>query len=203
MQDYKPNSNRFKAEQKSGQKDLAEKKVEKVIKGKAKTKKKSSASKFADNFISDDMASVKSYIVDDLLIPTIKRTIVDAIKNSAEMIFLGKVSDRSGSRSSGGYVSYRDYGRRDDRRSIDSRSRFDYDEIRFEFRGDAEEVLDQMLDMIQRYGLVTVADMYDMAGMTAPYTSNRYGWTSLRNADVGRASDGYYIRLPKAAPIED
>lgn len=202
MQDYKPNSNRFKEEQRTAQKAIPEKKVEKVIKGKAKTKKKSDARRLMDSFISEDVSSVKSYIVDDLIIPTVKRTIVDAIKNSAEMIFLGKVSDSGRGRSGGGYVSYRDYGRRDERKSSDTRSSFDYDEIRFEYRGDAEAVLDQMIDMIDRYGIATVADMYDMADMTAPYTSNRYGWTSLRTADVARVSDGYIIRLPKAMPID-
>lgn len=202
MQDYKPNSNRFKEEQKAAITNPPEKKVEKVIKGKAKTKKKGEIRKFADGFISEDVSNVKSYIIDDLIIPTLKRTIVDAIKNSAEMIFLGKISDSGRSRSGAGYVSYRDYNKRDEPRSRESSSRFDYDEIRFDTRADAEAVLDQMIDMIGRYGLVTVADMYDMADLTAPYTSNRYGWMSLRTADVARASDGYYIRLPRASAID-
>ena len=200
MQDYKPNSHRFKEEQKKAPEEG--KKVEKVITGKAKTKKKNEVRKLADSFISEDVANVKSYIIDDLIIPTLKRTIVDAIKNSAEMIFLGKVSDRGSSRSGASYVSYRDYSRRDDRRPSESRSRFDYDEIRFDSRMDAEAVLDQMYDMIKRYGIVTVSDMYDMADLTAPYTGNRYGWMSLRNADVERTSDGYKIRLPRASAID-
>lgn len=200
MQDYKPNSNRFKEEQKEHKKELPEKKVEKVIKGKAQTKKKSEARKFADRFISEDASNIKSYLLDDLIIPTVKRTIVDAIRNSAEMIFLGKISSGRGS-SGSDYVSYRDYSRRESNYRS-SNDRFDYGEIKFEYRSDAEAVLDQMIDMINRYGLVTVSDMYDMADMTAPYTGNRYGWNSLRTADVVRAGDGYVIRLPKAQPVD-
>jgi hypothetical protein len=49
---------------------------------------------------------------------------------------------------------------------------------------------------------VTVADMYDMADLTAPYTANDYGWKSVVNADIVRARDGGWIlKLPNARPI--
>ena len=59
-----------------------------------------------------------------------------------------------------------------------------------------------MQDMIDRYGVVRVDDMYDMAGLTAPYTSHRYGWTSVRNAESVRVRDGYIIKMPRAVPID-
>ena len=60
-----------------------------------------------------------------------------------------------------------------------------------------------MQDVIDSYGVVTVADMYDMAQLTQPYTSNKYGWMNIRNAEVKRVSDGYIIKLPKAMPIDN
>ena len=54
--DYKPNSNRFKAEQKAAEKQ----KLEKMITGTAKVKKKNEISKLADVFISEDARNVKS-----------------------------------------------------------------------------------------------------------------------------------------------
>ena len=56
--------------------------------------------------------------------------------------------------------------------------------------------------MLNRYGLVRVGDLYDMADRTAPYTSNDYGWTSLNRVDVVRVRDGYILKLPKATPID-
>ena len=69
-------------------------------------------------------------------------------------------------------------------------------------RVEAEEVRRQMLDVIARYGFVTVADMYDMAGLTPPYTANSYGWVNIRTAEPVRVRDGYILRLPKASPID-
>ena len=59
-----------------------------------------------------------------------------------------------------------------------------------------------MVDLIDTYGFVTVADMYDMAGLQAPYTSNKYGWTNIRTAETVRGRDGYMLKLPKAMPID-
>ena len=202
IKDYKPNSHAYKAKQ--DKKEVpAEKKVVKVVKGAAKTKKKSELKKFADNFISEDVSNIKSYVVTEVLIPTIKNTIWDALTNSLDMILYGETG-HSKKRSSGGYVSYSSISsnRRDNRSESRVRTRFDYDDITFETRGDAEAVLEQMDDVIDRYGIVTVADMYDMADLTAPYTSNKYGWTSINSAEVVRVRDGYILKLPKARPID-
>lgn len=50
--------------------------------------------------------------------------------------------------------------------------------------------------------MVTVADMYDLAGLTAPFTAQRYGWFNIRTAEVIRGRDGYYLKMPKAMPID-
>ena len=201
MQDYKPNSHRFKESQKESVKE--KKKVNKVIKGKVKTKKKSEMRKAVDNFISEDVSNIKTYIVQDVIIPTIKDTIWNAITNSLEMVLFPGGKKRSrGSKIS--YTNYYDRDRRDDRRSVSSRavSRFDYDDIIFESRGEADAVLVQMEEVIDCYDAVSVSDLYDMVGETAPHTANRYGWTNLRNAEPVRVRDGYILKLPKALPLD-
>lgn len=185
----------------------AEKKVEKVVTGKVKTKK-NEIRKFTDIFVAEDVGSVKSYILDDLLIPTVKNLFVDIVQNSIEMLILGGKRGGSGRRSGVvDNVSYRDYGKysRDDRNyasSGRSRNNFDYDDIIFETRGDAEAVLDQLGFIINKYGLARVADLYDMCELTAPYTAHDYGWTSLARARVTSVRGGYIIELPRAAAID-
>ena len=66
----KPNSYKSKEASK-------EKKVEKIVKGTVKTKKKSEIRKFADIFISEDVGNVKSYVFNDVLVPAVKNAIVD------------------------------------------------------------------------------------------------------------------------------
>ena len=59
-----------------------------------------------------------------------------------------------------------------------------------------------MVEIIDNYGFVTVADMYDMVDLTAPYTAAKYGWTNIRTAEVIRGRDGYMLKLPKAMPVD-
>ena len=203
MEEYKPNSHRFKAEQKAAAED---RKVEKVVSGKTKTKKKSELSKFADVFISEDVNNVKSYVLMDVLVPAVKKAISDIVTNGIDMILYGE-SGRRSKNTSASYVSYRSYSdsRREEPRYSErakAGNRPVFEDIVFETRGDAEAVRTAMEDSIAQYGVVTVGDMYDFADITPPFTSNRYGWTSLRTAEVVRAGGGYVIKLPKAMAIE-
>lgn len=195
MGEYKSNSHRSKEIERE------EKKVERVVKGQVKSKKKN---KFADTFISEDAASVKEYIIFDVLIPAAKNAISDMVTTGIQMMLYGEV--RGTSKSKGSKVSYSKYydDRRDrdyDRRSR-TRSGYDYDEIILESRAEAEEVLNSMDDLLERYGLVSVADLYDLVGVTGNYTDNKYGWTNLRHASVQRLRDGYLLKLPRAIPLD-
>lgn len=181
------------------------KKVEKVVSGNVKVKKKNGVTKFADTFISEDIHNVKSYVITDVLIPSIKRAISEMVTNGIDMILYGSTGGRS-KRSSADRVSYRNYyDRRDDDRYHDRdrvrTSPYSFDDIVLDSRGEAEEVLARMDELIDQYGIVSVADLYDLVGVSGNYTDNKYGWTNIRNAEPIRVRDGYMLRLPKALPI--
>ena len=181
---------------------MEERQIKKVVQGTAKVRKKSGIHSLTDSLISDDAGNVKSYLRDDVLIPGIKKILYTIISESAHMIFLGGVGS---TKAGGSKISYRDFydQKTVSRRPETTRNRFDHDDILFESRGEAEAVLDEMIEVIGKYGFVTVADMYDMAQLSQPYTSNRYGWTNLSSAEVKRAiGGGYILDLPKAKPIE-
>lgn len=201
-EEYKPNSHKFKESQ--SQSLIEKKKVEKVVHGKVRTKPKSGISKISEIFISEDAANVKSYIVMDVLVPAVKKAISDIVREGIDMILYGE-SRGSKSSTNSSYVSYRDYFRSDDRdRFRESRSRtgYNHDDIVLETRGEAEEVLSRMDELIDTYGVVSVADMYDLIGKSCEYTDNKYGWTNIRNAEPIRVRDGYMLKLPKALPIK-
>ena len=205
MDDYMPNSHKFKEEQKST--SIENKKVEKVVTGVAKVKKKSEVSKLKDIFISEDASNVKSYIIMDVLVPAIKKAIADIVTNGIDMILYGETghSKRSSSSSKISYRSY--YDRRDDDRRYDRdrslvKQGYDYDDVIIETRGEADAVISRMDEIIDMYGRVSVADLYDLVGITGNYTDNNYGWTNLASAEPIRVRDGYVIKLPKAMPIK-
>ena len=201
MEYYQPNSHKYKNEK--GQAQSEKKKVEKAIQGTAKVKKSNELRKLTDIFISEDIANVKSYIVMDVLIPTIKKAVSDIVKNGIDMILYGSISPTR-SNSTANRISYSKYY--DDNRNTvrDSRAKsgFRSDDIIFDNRGEAEIVLSKMDEIIDTYGIVTIADFYDLAGVTGDYTTNNYGWTNIRNAEVVRVRDGYIIKMPKAMPID-
>lgn len=197
--DCKSNSHKSKAEQQE-----REKRVDKVVQNEVKRKKKGEMSKLASVFIAEDIKNVKSYVLLDVIVPAVKKAIVDVVTDGINMIING--GTRGGSRGSSSKISYRnfyDQGRNPHSPNAMPRERFDYDDILFNNRGDAEMVLSQLDEALERYDYVTFADLYDAAGLSAPYTSHKYGWTNLRSAEVVRGRDGYYmIKLPKAVPIE-
>lgn len=195
MENYESNSHKSKEERKEA---LPEKKVEKVVSGAVKSKKKNSLQKITNVFVPEDVENVKSYIFEDIVVPAVKDIILDAVR-----AFLG-VDKKSGRNSTASKVAYRNYyDKGSNRGSERSRTRvgYDYDDIILDNRGEAEEVLSRMDELIDTYGLVSVADFYDLVGVTGSYTDNKYGWTDIRTASVIRVRDGYMIKLPKALPI--
>ena len=66
----------------------------------------------------------------------------------------------------------------------------------------SEGVLDELDNILRRYKIVSVADFYEVVDQTPPFTAHRYGWTDLRQADIASGRDGYYIRMPKPAPLD-
>lgn len=184
-----------------------EKKVEKIVTGEAKLKKKSNVVLFANRLglVPEDIEDVKEYILKEQIVPTIKNLFFDMLQT----IIFGNTgyrdTRRGGSRTSYERYYYSNGNNRKDSRDNKSRN-INYDEIVFDTRGDADYTLDAMRDMIHRYGTVSIADIYDMAGITNfNHTYYRYGWDDERdiaNARIVRASDGYIIKLPRPIPIE-
>lgn len=208
--DYKPNTKKYKDGQ--AEKQMTErKKVDKVIHGTAKVKKKSEFRKFADNFISEDVDSVKTYVVRDVIIPSVIDLVEDIVVGGIRTLLRGDSGrrdsrDRRSYSGSPSYVNYSRYSdRRDDRSYRDNQTRrgYGYDDIVVNSRADAEAVIEQMDGIVDTYGMVSVADLYDLVGMTSNYTDNNYGWTNIRNAEPIRLRDGgWMIKMPKAIPIK-
>lgn len=198
MENYKPNSDKDRKTQ-------TEKRVEKPV-AMGKARKKGEIQKFADVFIAEDAKNVKSYLFMEVIVPAVKKAISDMVTTGIDMILYGETGKR-GRNSPASKTSYRDYYDRNEGRvyagsSNSKRGGIDYDDIIFESRGDAEAVLDAMADIIHQFGMVSVADLYDLARVPNDnFTMNRFGWTNLAGATVVRIRDGHIIKLPKAISL--
>lgn len=207
MEDYKSNSNKSKMEQQ--EKPDEKKKMEKVVSGVAKTKKKSELTKFTEVFVSEDARDVKNYLLVDIAIPAIKNVIYDLVTNGLSFVLNGRnaVSGRTTPASKIAYnkcyTNSRDAYQRPVSTPRERRSTLDYDDIVIPTRGDAEVVLDTMAAAIEKYGHVSVLDLYDMVELDAPYTADKYGWLDISSAKVIPArGGGYMLKLPRAVPLD-
>ena len=201
---YKPNSVKSKNDAVEEQK----KEIHQVTSKPAQIRKKSPGRKFLESFISEDVPSIKDYILYDVLLPAFKNTIVDAVTNSIQMIFWGGQRPATNTSRLGGktYVSYGSYSSvsgNTNRRPLDSssRARHNFDDIIIDNRGEAEDILSQLVDLIIDYGRASVSDLYYMTGLQSTPTDQKWGWRDLSSAYVARVRDGYMIKLPKAILI--
>ena len=144
----------------------------------------------------------------DVLLPNVKKVISEIVNNSVDMLLYGSPQRRNDSRGGNRppYVSYDRFSQDDSstrRESAPARRAYSYEDVKFDYREDAEAVLKQLDDMMREYRMVRVADLYDLAGISHDYTDNDYGWTNIRNAEIIRARDGgYIIKMPRAIPID-
>ena len=101
------------------------------------------------------------------------------------------------------YSSYYNDRDRDKPRQVSkrNRARHNFDDIILESRGEAEEVLSHLVDLTEDYGMASVADLYDLVGVTSNFTDNKYGWTNVADGYIDRTRDGYCIRLPRPREI--
>lgn len=195
MDEYKPNSNKSKEERKE---------LPKIVQGTVVKKKKSEIGKLADVFIAEDAKNVKNYIFMDVLVPLIKNAIEDIVTNSVRMILRGETGARKSS-SPASKVSYRSYydNRDTDRHVTQTRTTgYSYEDLVFQSRGEAEDVRSRLDEAIDTYGMVSVGDMFDLAGISCNYTDYNYGWTNIRNAEIIHIREGYLLKMPKALPIK-
>lgn len=212
MEEYTPNSHKYKAKQ--AEPVTEKKKIEKVISGTAKTKKKSELQKAAGEFVSNDIYNIKNYIWTEVLIPSAKKLISnmaegigDIIRDSVNMSLFGEVGVRR--KSAGERTPYRSFYGNDKthtalNNTVRTRSVCDYEDIIVDSKGEAESILAHLDDLIVNYGMASVAELYQLAGIrNYPYTCNNYGWTDLRSATSQRLRDGgYLLKMPRALPFD-
>jgi hypothetical protein len=182
-----------------------------VKKGDVVRKKKSTGRKFIDSFFGEDISNVKDYLIFDIMIPSLKDGIIDAVTNGLTMLLTG---NRGGSKVTGrvrnvsGGTNYSKIytlngtsrNERPFNKARDSRYAMTNgmeDEIILQSRAEAEEVLEVLICRVEDYGSATVGDLYDALGETSSPTDRKWGWFDLSSARVVRVTDGYLIRLPR------
>jgi len=86
-----------------------------------------------------------------------------------------------------------------DQPSLVRQQRREANEIILAQREDAELVVERLIDIIDKYDVASLADLYDLLGWPTTPIDNKWGWTFLKNVEIRQVRDGYLIDLP---PLE-
>lgn len=175
-------------------------------------RKKSLRKQFQKVFVAGDFKGAIDHVVFDVMLPAARDIVYETGSEFISRLMYGD-SRRRGSTppQSGptGVVSYNrmySMGTRQTgpQRAFSRRARasHDFDEVVLASRAEAEEVIDRMYEVVSQYGIVTVADLYELVGIAASHTDNKWGWHELRGAGVSRTRDGYLLDLPQPTPVD-
>jgi hypothetical protein len=188
-----------------------EKKVTQVVSSGAVRRKKSLRKQFSETFIAGDARTAIRYVAFDVLLPAAKDMVVESFTQGIEKLIFGDSRRRGSTHPMAGptgYVSYNRYsmaGRNPGpSRAISrqARARHNFDEIVLDDRVEAENVIDNLFELVSRYESATVADLYELVGLSSTHTDHKWGWTNLHGAGVTRIRGGYLLDLPEPEPLE-
>lgn len=191
------------------------------IQGGVTLKRKTPGQRFTETFLNNgDVRTVGQTILMDVIVPALKEMIFNSGRDALSMFLFGdtRASRTGGIRSIGGgitrdYTSYssnivsraRDRDRVDIYRPEDS---VKYNNLVFEIRGDAENILFNMRDYINTYDDIQIIKLYELVreqtGIQIPMNAQdaKFGWSDLTNACVRQVRGGYLLELPNPIVLE-
>lgn len=191
--------------------DESKPQVKQVAKG--KVRKQSLLKKFSRYIIEDSVESAKEKTLGEIIIPGVKTLIFDTLTDMLDIILFGGNGAPMGRyaaapRARKGQTSYDKYY---NSKTTGNGSRggsyrdapYDPDDIILDTRAQANNALNELNNIIMKYGQASVANFYDIVGVTGEWTDNRYGWTSLRGAGIKPVRDGFMILLPPTVVLDD
>ena len=206
LNQYRGNSNASK------QNDIPEREPMQVV-ASGKKVPQTAGRRFLSEFIADDIHNIKDYILWDVLLPAIKNAISDTVTNGIDMLLFGQTRTRGGNTvkritpysslysnnvSGNRVVKYNETVQDRRPRSLGG---YSYQEVVLATRPEAEDVLAQMRLYLDRYGVVSVGDLYGAVGEVPDMIDNKWGWSDLSGACVQRCSDGFILRMPRVESI--
>ena len=210
--DYTSNSNKKKE---AAKKEEAPKKDIQQITT-AQEKKKPIHRRLKGLLFGGEFQTASQYIFAEVLLPAARNLIVDATTKGIERMVYGEARPRPPhSRYDGrARVSYHSTSarfREDPRREFRPpdqpprplQSQRQTNEIVFETREDAEKVLEALLDIVDQYEIVAVADLNSLVGLPSANVDNKWGWGYLTGTtEIRQIRDGWVLDLPPVEPIQ-
>ena len=204
MDEFPPNTKKSKTVKPEEEKVV----VEKIIEGVVIRRKKPLGSRFKEVF-AGNFKSAGSYILESIIMPSVRGLIVDSVSKGTERIVMGETQRqmRRGTPAMGSRITYNTSPLiRDPRdsqspqRALPMAERPRLDDIIIAQREDAEVIVETLLGMVEKYDFVSLADLMHMLGFATSYVDQGWGWSNLASISLKQVRDGYLIELPDPEP---
>lgn len=182
---------------------------EKKVIAKAKVQKKSAIKEALRTFFAQDLPEIAEHLVVNVAIPAAKNAITDIVTQGIQQLLYGQVDRR---RPTTGYTSYSsssrasygssNYRPRERDRAPHQPKPTSVDDLVFDTRGEAVDVIEYIADTIEQYGQVSVADLMSSVGIQPRYTDERWGWTSTDAFELRQIREGWLVSADRPEPIK-
>lgn len=186
----------------------AEKEVKKVVVGEVKQHKTPFFKRVKATLFSNDFSGIAHYISSEVLIPAFKNMAVDTVTKGIERAMFGDAPSRR--QQQGTRYSYnnplnttsRPYsGNRQQPSQPPRGRRHTVGNIVLTSKTDAERVLETLSEIVEKYDVASVADLYDLLGYPTTYIDNNWGWHELVFANIHQTRAGFLLDLPPTEPL--
>lgn len=216
MTDYAGNSKKKKEEHRKDDK----KELVPVVESKVVTKKRSLGRRFMDTFFGGDFRSAAEYLAAEVLLPEARRIIVEMAWKGTERVVFGdsKARPRDSIYGPNTRFDYSNFAKDPRERRASKhrgsanlpdqfprpgmqRGRPSDQDLIFTSREDAQRVIEALSLIIDKYEIVSVADLKELVGIPTVHTDQKWGWDRLVDVNIRQVREGYLLELPQAEPI--
>ena len=190
-----------------------EKNIVQVVSSPVVIKEKGIGKKFKTIFFGGDFKNAGQYVVSDILLPALRNMFVDSVSGAAERVAWGESMRNRGRRPQmGGRTTYNAIPSRPFQSTMlpgqpprlpgSARmvNRREANDILIVSREEANLVLERLIDIVDKYEVASLADLYDLLGQPSTPIDNKWGWTFLNTAEIRQVRNGYLLELP---PMEE
>lgn len=188
-------------------------KIEPVVTSEVVQKKKGVGRRMKDIFFGGDFKSAARYVAADVLLPALRDMVVNTGTKAIERVVYGEARSQRRNPELRSYVQYNNpfsrgpaqYSHLPDQvrhypGGFRPSSR-DSTQLVIVNRAEAEMVVERMGDILDKYGVVSVADMRELAGLPTTPMDYKFGWESLSGTEVRQVREGYLIDVPQPEPL--
>ena len=185
--------------------------VVKVVTSPVTQKKKTLGARFKGVLFDGAFKGAVTYVALEVVMPAVKNMIFDTLTKGSERVIFGnsprqRTSGYEAPRSRVTYNTPVNRGYSGGRAMLPDQPphaarRQEATNVVLTTKADADEVLKLMIELLDRYGQVTLADFNELCGLPSAHTDNKWGWTDLLYVGVQQDRSGYYIDLPPMGPL--